>query len=336
MAGIYPDGGVPPAQTTNAVTVDTSCAAELFYSVNRCNPRFEPAAMNALMSEVLNVVSNAGIEYNCDVLTNLYEAISALTGAREAQVGMAVYPGGFIYSALGDLLWNCTDNSITVSGSLETNPLVGIGFCRLAAEPIAATVSAVDSFGNVYEIGDQIIRFPSGTVLAVNQGGGGAVTAPDASETAKGVVEIATNGQIRNGTQDGETGAKLVMTAYNMKRAAVYTGEIDANNDRLWMYDDSAGQMMWVAVSAVVGEGSGGSNNYTPITLNGGSGTWPDHPEEADGYWVVTDITPPTNGSYSLGTPNASGGYDPGTAYDLTATGSGEDDGVVEGYWYYT
>lgn len=82
MAGVFPDSGVPANQALNSVNVPTTgCGGdtgELFHSTNRCTPRFDPAAANAVMSEILNVVNCAGNTYNCARLDNLCLAIREL------------------------------------------------------------------------------------------------------------------------------------------------------------------------------------------------------------------------------------------------------------------
>lgn len=79
MAGIYPDGGVTAVNAMNSVDVPTvNCATELFYSTNRCSPRFEPAAQNALISEVLNAATALGTPYNCGSLVNLKNTLIAI------------------------------------------------------------------------------------------------------------------------------------------------------------------------------------------------------------------------------------------------------------------
>lgn len=83
MAGIYPESGVPANQALNSVDVDsTNCGSgELFHSTSRCTPRFDPAAANAVMSEILNVVAkkcdgtDATQAYDCSRLDNLLNAI---------------------------------------------------------------------------------------------------------------------------------------------------------------------------------------------------------------------------------------------------------------------
>ena len=78
---IFPRNGVAPAQA--APGADTSARAtctELFYTAS-CNPRFDPQAMNSLISELLNVVNHncdgtdSTIDWNCARQDNLRTAI---------------------------------------------------------------------------------------------------------------------------------------------------------------------------------------------------------------------------------------------------------------------
>lgn len=83
MAGIFPSNGVAATSTVNGVDVATvNCTNELFYSVQRCQPRFDPAAMNAVISEILNAVAGAGLSYNCNILNNLFLAMQEMSGAN--------------------------------------------------------------------------------------------------------------------------------------------------------------------------------------------------------------------------------------------------------------
>jgi hypothetical protein len=74
MAGIFPAVGADPANTQNAIspTLVAGCKA-LFYPQN-CNPRFDPLATNAIMSELLNAI-NLGKSYDCNRLDNLKQAL---------------------------------------------------------------------------------------------------------------------------------------------------------------------------------------------------------------------------------------------------------------------
>jgi len=76
MTGMMPDSGVPPQDARNTILdPNTINCEELWYSTSRCQPRFDPAAANAVLSELINAVNCAGIPYDCSKLTNLCDAI---------------------------------------------------------------------------------------------------------------------------------------------------------------------------------------------------------------------------------------------------------------------
>lgn len=77
MAGILPAGGIPPASATNALSdAPLKAGCDSLWHANRCAPKFDPAAANALISEVLNVIDAAGLEYDCTLLDNLAKAVN--------------------------------------------------------------------------------------------------------------------------------------------------------------------------------------------------------------------------------------------------------------------
>lgn len=73
---IFPQGGTPPQDTKNAVTDVNAVAAcaILFYRLG-CNPRFDPMSTNAIISEIVSVVNDLGLQYDCNSLDNLSRAI---------------------------------------------------------------------------------------------------------------------------------------------------------------------------------------------------------------------------------------------------------------------
>lgn len=81
MAGIMPNGGVSPDNALGAdptiVPADfVNCGANpLFYPTGTCNPRFDPVAMNYLISEFMNLIKGLGGVYDCARFDNLYIAI---------------------------------------------------------------------------------------------------------------------------------------------------------------------------------------------------------------------------------------------------------------------
>lgn len=76
MAGIQPNSGVPAEQAQNSLlapTLGPTCA-NLWYAP-RCTPRLDPAAMNAMIAEIINFVNCAGLTYDCTRLDNMCLAI---------------------------------------------------------------------------------------------------------------------------------------------------------------------------------------------------------------------------------------------------------------------
>lgn len=77
MAGIMPDGGVAPNQASNTeagALLKVGCTS--LWHANRCQPRFDPASANAIISEILNAVNAGGFEYDCTKLDNLATALA--------------------------------------------------------------------------------------------------------------------------------------------------------------------------------------------------------------------------------------------------------------------
>lgn len=80
MSGVFPESGVPAIDANNSLqNPDTvNCENELWHSTARCTPRFDPAAANAVMSEIINLVNCSGLPYDCTKLDNLCIAVQDL------------------------------------------------------------------------------------------------------------------------------------------------------------------------------------------------------------------------------------------------------------------
>lgn len=80
MSKLFPDGGVAPGNTQNTivpVVTDSALCPPKFHPM-RCVPRFDPAAANAVISELLNAI-NLKRPYDCTRLDNLKLALQDLT-----------------------------------------------------------------------------------------------------------------------------------------------------------------------------------------------------------------------------------------------------------------
>lgn len=80
MSGILPNNGVAPSGTQNGLEAPILAAGcENLYYGPRCNPRMDPFAMNAMISEIINAVNSAGGQaYDCNRLDNLAIALASL------------------------------------------------------------------------------------------------------------------------------------------------------------------------------------------------------------------------------------------------------------------
>lgn len=83
MTGVFPGSGVGSSDAQNSIdpinmpAMVAGCEA-LWYSTMRCQPRFDPAAANALLSEMMNLIKCAGTTYDCTHLNNLCVAIQKM------------------------------------------------------------------------------------------------------------------------------------------------------------------------------------------------------------------------------------------------------------------
>lgn len=69
---MFPDSGVPYTDARNSLAnPSTANCNPLWYSTSRCKPRFDPAAANAELSELINLINKGEIAYNCASLNNL-------------------------------------------------------------------------------------------------------------------------------------------------------------------------------------------------------------------------------------------------------------------------
>jgi hypothetical protein len=76
---MFPDSGVPPSDAKNSLPdVTTANCDKLWYSTSRCQPRFDPAAANAMLAELMNVIMKGEVTYQCLALDNIQLAIRYL------------------------------------------------------------------------------------------------------------------------------------------------------------------------------------------------------------------------------------------------------------------
>jgi len=96
---MFPDSGVPPGDARNSLPdVNTQGCDELWYSTSRCQPRFDPAAANAMLAEAMNLINKGEVSYRCDVLNNTEQAVRYLI-QRGIPKGAILWDGPFDFRA---------------------------------------------------------------------------------------------------------------------------------------------------------------------------------------------------------------------------------------------
>jgi len=94
---MFPDSGVPPGEAKNSLPdVDTAGCNELWYSTSRCQPRFDPAAANAMLAEQMNLIMKGEVQYQCVNLDNVERAVRYII-QRGLPVGSYASGGPFDY-----------------------------------------------------------------------------------------------------------------------------------------------------------------------------------------------------------------------------------------------
>src|SRR5262245_57092417 len=72
MTAMFPGSGVPHYDARNSLPdpATVNCD-ELWYSTSRCQPRFDPAAANAMLAEQINLINRGEITYDCNYLNQV-------------------------------------------------------------------------------------------------------------------------------------------------------------------------------------------------------------------------------------------------------------------------
>jgi len=72
MTAMFPASGVPAADAKNSIPdpATVNCD-ELWYSTSRCQPRFDPAAANAVLAELINLINKGEVTYDCNFLNQV-------------------------------------------------------------------------------------------------------------------------------------------------------------------------------------------------------------------------------------------------------------------------
>jgi hypothetical protein len=100
---MFPGSGVPAADAANSLPdVDTKEGCpELWYSTSRCQPRFDPAAANAMLAEIMNLINKGEVSYDCTQLNNVEKAVRYIV-QRGLPRGVTLANGPTAYTGVLD------------------------------------------------------------------------------------------------------------------------------------------------------------------------------------------------------------------------------------------
>lgn len=138
MTAMFPDSGVPPQDARNTILdPDTQNCNELWYSTSRCQPRFDPAAANAALAELINLINAGEVSYDCAKLDQVQLAVKYLiqrgemkgtvtTGGPLNYVGNLVPPATRYNDYMEVTIIPNVDNGVPATLSLNGLPFAPI------------------------------------------------------------------------------------------------------------------------------------------------------------------------------------------------------------------
>ena len=140
MTAMFPGSGVPASDAKNSIPdPDTVNCDELWYSTSRCQPRFDPAAANAVLAELINLINKGEVSYDCDFLDQVQLAVRYLI--QRGLVSGVLLTGG-PSDFLGTLSPPLTRYNeflllkiilpVNNAGAMQVN-IDGVGWCRCCA-----------------------------------------------------------------------------------------------------------------------------------------------------------------------------------------------------------
>jgi hypothetical protein len=101
MTAMHPASGVPASDAKNTIPSNVEQSVncdELWYSTSRCQPRFDPAAANAVLAELINLINKGEVTYDCNYLDQVQLASRYLI--QRGLTRACLFAGGpFAYSA---------------------------------------------------------------------------------------------------------------------------------------------------------------------------------------------------------------------------------------------
>lgn len=156
VSGLYPASGVPAEDAKNTLPNPNNAPGceDLWYSTARCQPRFDPAAANAMLAEVINLINQAQLAYNCTSLSDVQLAVRRLIQRGLPQFNVCTGGPNNYFSAPDPAVTHynnglvvCVHLPISIAGPMTLN-VNGLGEVRVLRND-GQELHAYDLFANV-------------------------------------------------------------------------------------------------------------------------------------------------------------------------------------------
>ncbi|MGY3615649.1 hypothetical protein [Bradyrhizobium sp. USDA 10063] len=138
MTAMFPDSGVPASDAKNSLLdPNTINCIELWYSTSRCQPRFDPAAANAMLAELLNLIARGEVVYDCTRFDNIERAARYLV-QRGIPRGAYAAGGGSVYTLAMDPTLTRYNNflTLTIVPAITNTTVVRVNIDNLGLVPV--------------------------------------------------------------------------------------------------------------------------------------------------------------------------------------------------------
>jgi hypothetical protein len=314
MSAMFPNSGVPATDAKNSLPdVDTVPGCEeLWYSTSRCQPRFDPAAANAMLAEMMNLVMKGEVQYDCTRLDNVERSVryqiqrgiprgGVLAGGPNAYTGVLDPPATRYndYETL-TIVPNVTNHGpVTVDFGQGVKPLLRNDGLQLVDSDLMGNIPTDISYyqGNWYvvslvrsQISTAIQYFGTNTVVYLS--GSGTFVVPDGIYVLR-EVELCGGGGGGGGggpAGGGGNGGSTIRGSMFVTPGQSISWTVGAGGSAGSVASDGGNGTDTVFSTWRATAGAGGRTNGNPgnpnATSNGGTENYVG--QQADAGWILT------------------------------------------------
>lgn len=176
MTAMFPDSGVPATDAANSipdnqVQAQADCT-KLWYSTSRCQPRFDPKAANAMLSEMIHLINQGEVIYDCNYLDQVQLSVRRIVQRGLPKYVILAQQSPNYYTGCPDpVLTRYNDGlSLVVIPAVTNTGACGVNLCNLGFVPILRNNGTQLSAGDFWAGAPVLISYYAGYFWAVGMG----------------------------------------------------------------------------------------------------------------------------------------------------------------------